>query len=146
MNKINNGIVYVKKISPETVLDDYSWLVDNAKLNENFEKNVKTFLKVNISWDRYYPGCSSAPWQIEGVLKKLIELGFNNLEAAHNGTVVVDPERGRIENKHKVVEDKYNIPYILVDSPKTEAVPYKPKKKLLTHFLCAPRIFFNLPQ
>ena len=131
MNKINNGIVYVKKISPETILDDYSWLIDNAKLNENFEKNVKTFLKVNISWDRYYPGCSSAPWQIEGVLKKLIELGFNNLEAAHNGTVVVDPERGRIENKHKVVEDKYNIPYILVDSPKTEALTYKPKKKLL---------------
>ena len=149
MNKINNGIVYVKKISPETILDDYSWLIDNAKLNENFEKNVKTFLKVNISWDRYYPGCSSAPWQIEGVLKKLIELGFNNLEAAHNGTVVVDPERGRIENKHKVVEDKYNIPYILVDSPKTEAVPYKPKKKLLvldkifSEGIMIPKLFYG---
>ena len=41
------------------------------------------------------------------------------------------PERGRIENKHKVVEDKYNIPHVLVDSPETEAVAYKPKSRLL---------------
>ena len=131
MNKINNGVVYVKKVSPETIIEDYSWLIDNAKLNDNFHKNVTTFLKVNISWDRYYPGCSSAPWQIEGTANKLLKLGFSNLIAAHNGTVVVDPERGRIENKHKVVEDKYNIPHVLVDSPETEAVAYKPKSKLL---------------
>ena len=55
MNKFNNGVVYVKKISPETILDDYSWLIDKAKLNDNFEKDITTFLKVNISWDRYYP-------------------------------------------------------------------------------------------
>ena len=84
---------------------------------------------MNISWDRYYPGCSSAPWQIEGVVNKLQKLGFSNLKAAHNGTVVVDPERGRLENKHKAVEDKYNIPHVLVDSPETEAVAYKPKKQ-----------------
>ena len=131
MNKFNNGVVYVKKISPETILEDYSWLIDKAKLNDNFEKDITTFLKVNISWDRYYPGCSSAPWQIEGVADKLLKLGYKNLIAAHNGTVVVDPERGRIENKHKVVEDKYNIPHLLVDSPETEAVRYQPKSRLL---------------
>ena len=75
MNKFNNGVVYVKKISPETILDDYSWLIDKAKLKDNFEKDITTFLKVNISWDRYYPGCSSAPWQIEGVVDKLLKLG-----------------------------------------------------------------------
>ena len=48
MTKFNNGVVYVKKISPETVLDDYSWLIDKAKLNDNFEKDITTFLKVNI--------------------------------------------------------------------------------------------------
>ena len=73
MTKFNNGVVYVKKISPETVLDDYSWLIDKAKLNDNFEKDITTFLKVNISWDRYYPGCSSAPWQIEGIADKLLQ-------------------------------------------------------------------------
>ena len=83
MTKFNNGVVYVKKISPETVLDDYSWLIDKAKLNDNFEKDITTFLKVNISWDRYYPGCSSAPWQIEGIADKLLKLGYKNLIAAH---------------------------------------------------------------
>ncbi len=131
MNNLNRGTVFVKKVSPETILEDYSWLLQKAKVTENFDKSINTFLKVNISWDRYYPGCSTAPWQLEGVIKELLKNNFSNIIAAHNGTVVVDPERGRAENKHKNVEDKYNIPYILVDSTESEAVAYKPKSKLL---------------
>ena len=112
MNNLNRGTVFVKKVSPETILEDYSWLLQKAKVTENFDKSINTFLKVNISWDRYYPGCSTAPWQLEGVIKELLKNNFSNIIAAHNGTVVVDPERGRAENKHKNVEDKYNIPYI----------------------------------
>ena len=50
-----------------------------------------TALKVNISWQHWYPGCSSSPWQIEGVVKALREAGLDkDLIAAHNGTVTVD--------------------------------------------------------
>ena len=45
MNKFNNGVVYVKKISPETILDDYSWLIDKAKLKIILKKISQLFLK-----------------------------------------------------------------------------------------------------
>ena len=149
MNNLNRGTVFVKKITPETILEDYSWLLQKAKVTENFDKSINTFLKVNISWDRYYPGCSTAPWQLEGVIKELLKNNFSNVIAAHNGTVVVDPERGRIENKHKHVEEKYNVPHVLVDSPESEAIAYKPKKKLLVldkifkEGIMIPKIFYG---
>ena len=77
MNNLNRGTVFVRKISPETILEDYSWLLQKAKVSENFDKSINTFLKVNISWDRYYPGCSTAPWQLEGVIKELLKNNFS---------------------------------------------------------------------
>ena len=131
MEDLNNGKVFIVKTTPESVLQDYAWILREAKIDKVFDRASKTFLKVNISWDRYYPGCSTAPWQLEGVIKELKRCGINKLIAAHNGTVVVNPERGRIENKHKNVEDKYGIEYVVLDAPESEWVHYKPKRKLL---------------
>ena len=32
-------------------------------------KPARPSLKVNISWQHYYPGCSTSPWQLDGVLR-----------------------------------------------------------------------------
>ena len=44
---------------------------------------------------------------------------------------MVDPEEGRKQNKHDLVEDKYNIPYVVLDSGKTRWVKFTPKSKLI---------------
>ena len=65
------GKVAVLKTSPETVLDDYGRLMDLAGYKQALPKDHETILKINISWQTWYPACSSAPWQIEGVARKL---------------------------------------------------------------------------
>ena len=90
-----------------------------------------TLLKVNISWQHWYPGCSTTPWQLEGVIKSLQKLGHRQLVAAHNGTVVVDSFEGEVNNKHRVVQERYQLPTVHLDSPPNRWVAYRPKAKML---------------
>jgi uncharacterized protein (DUF362 family) len=95
-------------------------------------KEAPTALKVNISWQHWYPGCSSTPWQIEGIAKALREEGFNNdIIAAHNGTVVVKSHEGEIRNKHKLVQDRFHIPSVHLTDPGAKWVQYAPKAEML---------------
>ena len=65
------GKVAVLYTSPETVIADYARLLDLADMDSALIPARPNMLKVNISWQHYYPACSSAPWQIEGVVKKM---------------------------------------------------------------------------
>ncbi len=125
------GTVAALYTSPETVITDYARLMDLAEYRGALTPDVPTMLKVNISWQHYYPACSTAPWQIEGVAKKLISDGFDDLSAAHNGTVVVDPNEGRIKNKHAAIEDRMGIPHVILDSPDIDWVRYVPDAEML---------------
>ncbi|MXZ03845.1 MAG: DUF362 domain-containing protein, partial [Chloroflexi bacterium] len=125
------GTVAVLYTEPETVLSDYADLLDLAGYQDSLTPDIETLLKINISWQHYYPACSTAPWQIEGVANKLRTDGFDDLTAAHNGTVVGDPIEGRIKNKHAAVEDRLNIPHVILDTPEMEWVRYKPQAEML---------------
>ena len=111
------GKVAVIYTTPDTVINDYARLLDLADYQTALTPDIDTFLKVNISWQHYYPACSSAPWQIDGVAQKLKRDGFNKLIAAHNGTVVVDPIEGRENNKHQLVEDRLGLDHVVLDAP-----------------------------
>ena len=42
----------------------------NGVLNRQvIAKDADTALKVNISWHFFYPGSSTTPWQMEGVIR-----------------------------------------------------------------------------
>ena len=135
--------------SPETVIEDYAKLLNLAKLDEVLDNKKATFLKVNISWQHYYPACSSTPWQIEGVGKYLQSKGFSNLTAAHNGTVVVNPHEGRTKNKHNLAEENLGINHVVLDEKPTEWIEYKPKNKMIIldkifpEGIFIPKIFLN---
>jgi uncharacterized protein (DUF362 family) len=86
---------------------------------------------VNVSWQTWYPGCSSTPWQIEGVAKKLQADGYRNLAAAHNKTVVVDAYVAERNNKQKLVVDKYGVRNVHLYEPEVEWVRYTPKAPML---------------
>ncbi len=124
-------VVAVVATSPETVLEDMGRAMDLAGVGEFLSPDIKTLLKVNISWQHWYPACSTTPWQIEGVTQALRARGHNDLVAAHNGTVVVDSHEGEFKNKHKAAQEKCGLPDIHLDSPPNRWVEYKPKAEML---------------
>ena len=124
-------VVAVVATTPETVLDDISRAMQLAGAAQILSPDLATLLKINISWQHWYPGCSTTPWQLEGVLRGLQQLGHRELIAAHNGTVVVDSFEGEVNNKHKAVQDKYALPTIHLDTPPNRWVEYRPKAEML---------------
>jgi len=123
------GTVAVVKTTPDTVLDDIQEVMRLAKFEEALPKENKTGLKINISWQTWYPACSSTPWQIEGVIQGLQSTGYKDLVGIHNDTVVVDTRVGEFNNKHRFVTDKYNIPCIYLYEEDFEWFEYVPKNR-----------------
>ncbi len=125
------GQVAIVKTTPETVLDDIGQVMRLAGYQDALPKDRDTLLKINISWDTWYPACSSTPWQIEGVILEMQKAGYSHLIAAHNDTVVVDARAGEINNKHRFVTDKHHIENWHLYEPRFEWVRYEPKQPLL---------------
>lgn len=123
--------VVVLKTNPETILDDYKELMHLAEYEKFISKGKDTLLKLNLSWTKYFPSCSSQPWQVEGVVRTLIEDGFSKerLFPIENKTVVTDPIKGAINNKWLPILEKYGFPFISL--PEVEWVKYEFKEKLL---------------
>jgi uncharacterized protein (DUF362 family) len=125
------GKVAVLKTSPETVLDDVQEVMRLADFEAALPKEIQTGLKINISWQTWYPGCSSTPWQIEGVIQALQGAGYKDIVGVHNDTVVVDTSVGEFNNKHRFVTDKYDIPCIYLYEEDFEWFEYVPKNHKL---------------
>ncbi len=125
------GKVAVLKTSPETVLDDVQEVMRLANFEAALPKEIQTGLKINISWQTWYPACSSTPWQIEGVIQALQGAGYQDIVGVHNDTVVVDTSVGEFNNKHRFVTDKYDIPCIYLYEEDFEWFEYIPKNHKL---------------
>ncbi len=125
------GKVAVLKTSPETVLEDIEKLMKLAEVESALPKDVKTGLKINVSWQTWYPACSSTPWQLEGVIKTLKSLGYQDLVGVHNDTVVVNTADAERNNKHRFVTDKYGVPCLYLYNQDFEWQEYQPKQPFL---------------
>ena len=125
------GKVAILHTSPETVLEDIERLMSLAGVESALPKGITTGLKINISWQTWYPACSTTPWQLEGVIRGLRKAGYNDLLGIHNDTVVVDTRIGEFNNKHRFVTDQYNIPCLYLYEQQFEWQRYEPKKPFL---------------
>ncbi len=125
------GKVAVLKTQPGTVLEDIRQVMRLAGYQDALPRDKDTLLKINISWDTWYPACSSTPWQIEGVIKELQSAGYPRIVGAHNDTVVVDARAGEENNKHRYVTDKYGLENWHLYEPQFKWVRYEPKEPLL---------------
>lgn len=130
------SIVSVLKTSPETVLKDYERLMDLAGYKHYLPKSKETIIKLNLSWSRYFPSCSTEPWQLEGVLKKLLIDGYKNIHPVENRTVVTDVWKGAKGNKWLPILERYKQKYEPLTE--TEWVEYKAKKPLLALYKIFP--------
>ncbi|MFQ6089044.1 MAG: hypothetical protein ACE5K0_09120 [Candidatus Methanofastidiosia archaeon] len=61
--------VFVLKTKPKSVLEDYQRLMHMADYEKSLKSSKEILLKLNLSWNLYFPSCSTQPWQLEGVLK-----------------------------------------------------------------------------
>lgn len=125
------GKVAILKTQPETVLEDIERLMELAGAAAALPKNVPTGLKINVSWQTWYPACSSTPWQLEGVIRALQKWGYKDLVGIHNDTVVVDTSVAEFNNKHRFVTDQYQVPCEYLYQEKFEWLRYQPKQPFL---------------
>lgn len=125
------GRVAILKTTPDSVLTDIEELMHLAGFESALPKNNLTGLKINISWQTWYPACSTTPWQLEGVIRTLQNADYTELVGVHNDTVVVDTSDGERNNKHKFITDKYQVPCLYLYNEDFEWMEYKPKRPFL---------------
>ncbi|MBI2015559.1 MAG: DUF362 domain-containing protein, partial [Candidatus Rokubacteria bacterium] len=115
----------------ETVVEDYGRLMRLVKYDQTLRRDQDLILKLNLSWTKYFPACSSQPWQVDGVLTTLLEDGFDRARIfpVENKTVVTDPVAGCRNNKWAPVLRRHGLPFIPL--PGVEWVVYPFKSPLL---------------
>ncbi len=123
--------VAVLKTSVGNILKDYQKLLRLLDYQKGFSQEKDSLIKLNLSWTKYFPACSTQPWQLEGVVKTLIEDGFKKerLFPVENKTVVTNPLKGAKNNRWLPVLEKYGLKFIPL--PEVEWVKYEFKEKLL---------------
>jgi uncharacterized protein (DUF362 family) len=123
--------VAVLRTRPETVVEDYGRLIRLVKYDQVLPRDQDLLLKLNLSWTKYFPACSTEPWQLQGVLRALAEDGYRRerLFPVENKTVVTDPRKGAINNKWMPILERYGLPFIPLTD--VEWIRYEFKSPLL---------------
>ncbi|MFX1495316.1 MAG: DUF362 domain-containing protein [Promethearchaeota archaeon] len=123
--KGNKSQVFVIRTSPKSISEDYKKLMHLTEYQNYYSKQKKIIIKLNLSWSKFFPACSSPPWQVEGVLKTMIEDGYDpkKLFTAENRTVVTNIEKGLKGNCWWPIIKKYNAWFIPLT--RISFVPYE---------------------
>jgi uncharacterized protein (DUF362 family) len=131
VRRATTAVVAVVKTTPASVLDDYARLMDLAGYRSAIDPGRETLLKLNLSWTKYFPACSSEPWQVEGVVRKLLADGLprERLIPVENKTVVTNPRTGCRNNRWEAVLRRYGLEFVSL--PETEWRVYRFKSPLL---------------
>lgn len=113
-------VVAILKTCPKSVLNDYKRLMHLAQYEEFLPRENDTIIKLNLSWTKYFPACSTQPWQLESVLKTLLEDSYEKerLYPVENKTVVTNPIKGAKSNNWISILNKYDLPFIPLNKVK----------------------------
>src|SRR2546425_6364028 len=106
--------VAILRTRPETVLEDYGRLMRLVKYDQTIGRDRDLILKLNLSWTKYFPACSSQPWQLDGVVRTLLADGYDRarIVPVENKTVVTDPVVGCRNNRWTPVLERHSLPFI----------------------------------
>ncbi len=125
------GKVAILKTRPETVLDDIGEVMRLAGYGQSLPKSGTTILNMDVSCRSWIPACSTSPWQLEGVVRRLQNDGYERLIAAHNTSAGIDAQAAEKNNKLKYVVDKYGVEDVHLGEPGIEWGVYEPKEEML---------------
>ena len=119
--------VAVVRTDVDRVLEDVGRVMRLAGYRETIHAARDTLLKLNLSWTKYFPACSTQPWQLEGTVRALLEDGFERgrLFPVENKTVVTDPRRGAANNRWLPVLDGFGLPFIALSEVRWRVYPFR---------------------
>ena len=123
--------VAVVRTRPATIIEDYARVMDLAGYRATLARDTDTLVKLNLSWTKYFPSCSSQPWQVDGVLTKMLADGFERrrLIPIENKTVVTNPREGCRNNRWEPVLERHGLTFTPL--PEVEWQIYRFKSPLL---------------
>ena len=116
---------------PDTVIADYGRLMRLAGCRDALDPSIPTLLKLNLSWTKYYPACSTQPWQLDGVVQAMLEDGYDRarLLPVENKTVVTEPWKGAENNRWLPVLARHGLTFTAL--PEVEWTIHRFKAPLL---------------
>jgi uncharacterized protein (DUF362 family) len=124
--------VAVLRTKPESVLEDYRRLLALAEADKFLVPGKTTILKDNISWHYPMPSANTTPWQLEGTILGLHDLGYTDLTCVQNKTVVIDTYKGEDLNRYVPIFRKCGMPVLYNFKPEDmKWVTFEPKAKML---------------
>ncbi|MBI2218053.1 MAG: DUF362 domain-containing protein [Candidatus Rokubacteria bacterium] len=123
--------VAVLRTQPETVVEDYGRLMRLSKYDQAVPREHELILKLNLSWTKYFPACSSQPWQVDGILTTLLADGYDRARIlpVENKTVVTNPVEGCRNNRWDPVLRRHGVAFIPL--PEVEWTVYRFTSPLL---------------
>ena len=141
--------VAIVPTKPQTVIDDYAKALDLIDYQSFIKQNLNTIIKINLSWSLFYPACSTPPWQLDAVIKKLVDDGFKpeTIIPTENQTVVTHPWKGAFFNKWLPTLKKYQTQYRPLTNEKW--IKYDPKsdvpwmRELFKDNIIIPEMYLN---
>jgi uncharacterized protein (DUF362 family) len=119
--------VAVVSTTPETVLDDYRRVMELADWHEHLSPQRDLLVKLNLSWTKYFPACSSQPWQVDGVLRALKDAHFSpqRVFCVENKTVVTNPRKGARNNLWEPVLREHGFGFTPLPEVEWTVYPFK---------------------
>jgi uncharacterized protein (DUF362 family) len=105
--------VAVVRTDATRVVEDYRRLLEMIDYQKIIDPQQDTLIKLNLSWTKYFPACSSQPWQVEGLVRTMVEDGYEKkrLLPVENKTVVTNPIEGAKNNCWMPVLDQYGLDF-----------------------------------
>ncbi len=127
------SVVGVVKTSPKTFQDDVDRLLEETDAYTVLDPKYRTIIKLNLSWSKYFPSCSTNPYTFDSVLNSLLKKGYRpkDLVSIENRTVVTDIETGLRSNHWKPILKKHNTPFVPLTHTKWKRVQLKRKTIVL---------------
>jgi uncharacterized protein (DUF362 family) len=125
-------VVAVVRTRAATVLEDIARAMRLAGYQSALPKESPVGLKINVSWQVWYPACSTTPWQLDGVIRTMLADGYRREQilGIHNRTVVVDSKVGEINNKHRPVLEQHQVRWVHTFDPGVDWIRYEPKGRM----------------
>ena len=143
--------VAILRTAPESVFSDYHELLNLAGYRDTLDPAADTALKINISWHFFFPGSSTTPWQLEGVIRAMKRDGFDPalIHGCHNRTVVIDAHLGERENKQLQVVEAHDLRNIHLYEGEEWIHVREAVGDLADRFLCLNEVYpkgFHIPR
>ena len=127
--------VAVVRTRPERVVEDYGRVMDLAGYRDVLSRDRDTVIKLNLSWTKYFPACSSQPWQVDGTITKMLGDGFERerLMPVENKTVVTSPREGCRNNRWEPVLARHGLTFTPLTEVEWQVYPFKSPLLKLNH-------------